>query len=193
LTVLPGLLGRLEPARAFELLESDDGTDAASIIVTPPPPAELVARIERRERRRRSRRIRARLAVAAAAVVATAISVPLAIASAPHPTLTTSLSQVVSSPLSAEVKLTTVGWGTQLEMNCRYGDAAAGTPENTRWNYALWVVSRNGASSELSSWSATSDSTVKLTAGTSVPFDQIAEVQVRGDDGTLLLQSQLAK
>lgn len=191
LTALPGLLGRLDPARAFVLLEADEGTDAASDAPAPAPPAELVARIERRESLRRSRRIRALLAVAAAAVVASAIAIPLAISAAPHPTLTTSLSRVVAGPLSAEVKLTTVGWGTKVEMNCHYGAPAAGTPDDTRWNYALWVVSRDGASSELSSWSAKSDSTVTLAAGTSVPVDQIAEVQVRGDDGTLLLQSRL--
>jgi anti-sigma factor RsiW len=192
LTVLPGLLGRLDSARAFELLDSEDGADAASPLTTPAPPAELVARIERHEQQRRSRRIRVLLAVAAAAVVASAIAIPVAISSAPHPTLTTSLSQVVASPLSAQVKLTTVGWGTKVEMNCRYGDAAAGTPDKARWNYALWVVSRDGVSSELSSWSATSDSTVSLAAGTAVPIDQIAELQVRGDDGTLLLRSRLA-
>jgi len=192
LTVLPGLLGRLDATRAFDLLAADDGEDAASGAPTPAPPAELVARIERRERRRRSRRIRALVAVAATAVVASAIAIPAAITSAPHPTLATSLSQVVTSPLTADVKLTTVGWGTKVEMNCHYGEAAAGTPDDTRWNYALWVVSRDGASSELSSWSAKSDSSVTLSAGTSVPVDQIAAVQVRGDDGTLLLQSKLA-
>ena len=191
LTVLPGLLGRLDPARAVELLDTDDGADAASATPTPAPPAELVARIERRERQRRTRRTRALLGVAAAALVAAAIAVPAAISSAPHPTVTTSLSRVVASPLSAEVTLTTVGWGTRVEMNCHYGEAAAGTPDDTRWNYALWVVSRDGASSELSSWSAKSESTVSLTAGTAVPVDQIAAVQVRGDDGTLLLQSKL--
>jgi anti-sigma-K factor RskA len=191
LTALPGLLGRLDPQRAFALLETDDGVDAASEAPIAPPPADLVARIERREQQRRSRRIRVLLAVAAAAVVAGAVAIPVSISSAPHPTLTTSLSRVVDSPLSANVKLTTVGWGTKVDMNCSYGEAAAGTPESTRWNYALWVVARDGAASELSSWSAKSDSTVNLTAGTAVPVDQIAEVQVRGDDGTVLLQSRL--
>jgi len=196
LAVLPGLLGRLDSARAFELLESDDEADVASSAAAsapaPPPPAELVARIGRRERQRRSRRIRVLLGLAAAAVVATAIAIPVAITSAPHPTLATALSQVVASPLSADVKLTSVGWGTKVEMSCHYGDAFPGTSEDARWNYALWVVSRDGASSELSSWSAKSESTVNLSAGTSVPVDQIAEVQVRGDDGTVLLQSHLA-
>jgi hypothetical protein len=191
LAVLPGLLGRLDPARAVELLATDEGTDAASLAAAVPPAAELVARIEGRERQRRSRRIRTMLAVAALAVAVSAIAIPVAISSAPPATIATSLSQTVVSPLSADVKLTTVGWGTRIEMNCRYGEPAAGTTDHTRWNYALWVVSRNGAASELSSWSATSDSTVTLSAGTSVPVNQIAEVQVRDDDGTVLLQSRL--
>ncbi len=191
LTGLPGLLGRLDTSRAFDLLQDAEGMDAASASMIPPPPAELVARIERREARVRLRRIRVLAGVAAAAVVAGAIALPLALTSAPHPTVTTTLSSVVSSPLSAQVTLTTVGWGTRVEMNCRYGEATAGTPENARWDYALWVVSRDGASSELSSWSATSDSTVNLTAGTAVPVSRIAAVQVRADDGTVLLESRL--
>lgn len=190
LTALPGLLGRLDAERALDLLTTEHGVDAASS-PAPPPPADLVARIGHRETLRRRRRIRVLMGVAAAAVVAGAIAIPVTIANAPHPTLTTSLSKVVGSPLSADVKLTTVGWGTKVDMSCRYGEAAAGTPEDTRWTYALWVVARDGAASELSSWSAKSDSTVNLSAGTSVTVSQIAEVQVRGDDGTVLLESKL--
>jgi len=76
-------------------------------------------------------------------------------------------------------------------MNCNYGQAAAGTSAGTRWNYALWVVARDGVSSELSSWSASSNSTVNLTAGTAARVGQIAEIQVRSEDGTVLLRSQL--
>lgn len=193
LTALPGLLGRLDAPRAFALLDTPDGVDAASDAPIAPLPADLVARIERREHQRHSRRIRVLFAVAAAAVVVGAIAIPVAISSAPRPTVTTSLSRVVASPLSATVKLTSVGWGTKVDMNCSYGEAAAGTPDNTRWNYALWVVARDGAASELSSWSAKSESTVNLMAGTSVPVDQIAEVQVRADDGSVLLQSRLPR
>lgn len=191
LTGLPGLLGRLDTSRAFELLRDHEGTDAASAGIIPPPPAELVSRIERREARLHLRRARVLVGVAAAAVVAGAIALPVALSTVPHPNVTTELSAVVASPLTAKVTLTTVGWGTRIEMNCRYGDAAAGTSENARWNYALWVVSRDGASSELSSWSATSDSSVSLTAGTAVPVNRIAAVQVRADDGTVLLESRL--
>jgi anti-sigma-K factor RskA len=191
LTVIPGLLARLDSERAFALLDEQSGPDAAGLAPIAPAPAELVARIERRQAVRRRRRIRVLVGLAAAAVVAGAIAIPVAITTAPHPTVTTALSRVVDSPLSADVKLTTVGWGTKVEMSCSYGEAAKGTPADTRWDYALWVVSRDGASSELSSWSAKSESTVNLTAGTSVAVDQIAQVQVRADDGTVLLASQL--
>jgi anti-sigma-K factor RskA len=190
LSGLPGLLGRLDPSRAFALLEPSSTDD-----LIPTPPADLVARIEKREavrRTRRTRRTRLLVGVAAAAVVASAVVIPVSIASAPHPSVTTALSQVVASPLSAEVKLTTVGWGTKVDMSCSYGAAADGTPRDTTWDYSLWVVDASGAASELSSWSAKSDSTVNLMAGTALPVGKIAQVQIRSaEDGTVLLASDL--
>lgn len=193
LSGLPGLLGRLDAGRAFELLSETDDSPAGDTTPIPPMPADLVSRIERREATRRSRlRTRWVLGVAAAAVVAGAIAIPVSIASAPHPTLTTALSQVVSSPLSADVKLTTVGWGTKVEMSCHYRDIDSEAPSTTRWDYALWVVQKDGTASELSSWSAANNSTVNLTAGTAVPVAQIASLQVRSvGDGSVLLQSDL--
>jgi len=192
LSGLPGLLGRLDADRAFALLDqTDDATpDPGSIA---PMPADLVARIQQRESARRTRRrTRLVLGLAAAAVVATAIALPVSLASAPHPTVSTALSQVVKSPLSADVELTSVGWGTKVEMSCRYRDIDTDAPPATRWVYALWVVQKDGTASELSSWSAANNTTVTLSAGTSVPVDQIAAVQVRSvRDGKVLLESDL--
>jgi anti-sigma factor RsiW len=191
LSGLPGLLARLDSDRAFELLEPSDDASAASTSI-PPVPADLVVRIQARDAARRyRRRTRLLLGLAAAAVIATAIAVPVSIAAAPHPTVSTALSQVVKSPLSAEVELTSVGWGTKVEMSCHYRDIDSGAPDSTRWDYALWVVQKNGTASELSSWSAANDSTVKLSAGTAVPVAQIAAVQVRSIDGRVLLESDL--
>jgi anti-sigma factor RsiW len=192
LSGLPGLLGRLDADRAFGLL---DQTGEAAGEATPiePMPADLVARIQQRDAARRSRRrTRLVLGLAAAAVVAGAIAVPVSIASAPHPTVSTALSPVVTSPLSAEVQLTSVGWGTKVQMSCHYRDIDSGAPESARWVYALWVVQKDGTASELSSWSAANNSTVTLSAGTSVPVTQIAAVQVRSvRDGRVLLESDL--
>lgn len=193
LSGLPGLLGRLDADRAFALLEHTDEGAATEPTPVPPMPVDLVARIEARDRARRSRRrTRLVLGLAAAAVAATAIALPLSIAAAPHPTVSAALSQVVKSPLSADVELTSVGWGTQVEMSCRYRDIDTDAPPATRWVYALWIVQKNGTASELSSWSAANNTTVTLSAGTSVPVDQIAAVQVRSvRDGKVLLESDL--
>ena len=192
LSGIPGLLGRLDAPRAFELLDAPAESDADSAVTIPPPPVELVARIERREASRRARRIRLMVGVAAAAVVAGALAIPVAMTTAPRPNVSTALSQVVESPLTADVKLTTVGWGTKLEMSCHYRAAAGGEPSSARWEYALWVIQDDGTANQLSSWSASSGSTVNLTAGTAVSVDDIAQVQVRSvEDGRVLLSSTL--
>ncbi|MEO6533204.1 MAG: zf-HC2 domain-containing protein [Pseudolysinimonas sp.] len=193
LSGLPGLLARVDADRAFEVLQQPDDPLAEQGAPIAPLPADLVARIQRRDATRRSRRrTRMLLGLAAAAVVAAAIVIPVSIAATPHPTLSIALSHVVSSPISADVKLTSVGWGTKVEMSCHYRDVDSGAPDGTRWDYALWVVQKDGKASELSSWSAANNSTVNLSAGTSMPVSDIASVQVRSlRDGTVLLESDL--
>jgi len=192
LSGLPGLLARLDADRAFELIEHRDEAPTAESAPIATLPADLVARIQARQAARSGRRTRLLLGLAAAAVVATAIAIPVSIASAPHPTVSTALSQVVSSPLSADVELTSVRWGTKLDMSCRYRDIESGVPDSVRWDYALWIIQKNGTASELSSWSASNNSVVDLSAATSVPVSQIAAVQVRSvRDGKVLLESDL--
>ena len=191
LSGLPGLLGRLDAERGFELLESPD---AATDEAPAPLPADLVARIQGRVAARRRLRNGVLIGLTAAAVVAAAIVIPVSITAAPHPApgIALALGQVVSSPLTADVRLTSVGWGTKVDMTCNYGPATGSYSGATRKNYALWVVSTDGTASELSSWSAASNSTVKLSAGTSVPVDDIASLQVRSvTDGRVLLESDL--
>ena len=179
LSGLPGLLGRLDGARAFALLSDEAGAEADRDI--PTPPADLVARIERAERRRRSRRVRLVVGLAAAAAVVAAIVIPVSITSAPHPDLTVALAPAETSPLSAQVALTSVGWGTKIDMHCSYGH------ENTwqnpaaegDWSYSLWVVDNRGDASQVSTWKAESGSTVTLTAGTALALDDIRTLQVR--------------
>jgi hypothetical protein len=190
LSGMPGLLGRVEPERAFALLD----VEAAAPAPTPPAPVDLVERIERAERRRRTRRLRIVSAIAAVAVVAAAVTVPTVIAAQPHPDVAVALAKTTASPLSAEVQLTNVAWGTRIEMHCAYGtrnDWADPSDEGS-WDYALWVVDRDGQASQVSTWKATSGSQVRLTAATAVPLDRIASVQVRSAaTGDVLLAKRL--
>ena len=123
----------------------------------------------------------------------TAIAIPVSIASAPHPTVSTALSQVVTSPLSAERAAHLGGLGHQgrhelpATRDIGLGRARRDARGTTRSGWCR----TDGTASELSSWSATNDSTVNLSAGTAVPVAEIAAVQVRSVDGTVLLQSRL--
>lgn len=184
LSGMPGLLGRVEPDRAFELLE-DETPDTA----TPPPATDLVARIEASERRRRTRRVRLVAGIAAAAVVAAAVAVPVTIAAQPHPTVAVAL-RSGAVPLTADLALTDVKWGTKIDMHCAYVETAG--DDDTEWDYGLWVVDRSGRASEVSTWKARTGSQVKLSAATSLSVGQIASIQVRSaTTGDVLLSKKL--
>jgi anti-sigma-K factor RskA len=186
LTGLPGLLGRVDADRAFSLLEEDlpEGIGA------PPPPADLVARIERAERGRRRRRAGIIASIAAAVLVIAGVTVPVTIAAQqPHPTVAVALSSS-SVPLTAQVALTDVKWGTRIDMHCAYTEAAG--DDDTEWDYALWVVDKEGEASQVSTWKAKTGSQVKLTAATDLTVAQIASVQVRSaSTGDVLLSKKL--
>jgi anti-sigma-K factor RskA len=191
LSALPGLLGRIDSERAFALLQDavearlGDETDAPAGL-----PADLVQRILARDRRQRiGRRAGIVAGLAAAAAVAGIVIVPGVIAA--QPDVDTSLHQVVDSRLSANVRLTSVGWGTKVEINCSYaaeqGDGAGSGP----WTYSLWVIGDDGDESEVSSWKASSGTTARVGGGTALALDDIASIEVRAADDTVLLSGEI--
>ncbi|MEO5919529.1 MAG: zf-HC2 domain-containing protein, partial [Pseudolysinimonas sp.] len=101
LSALPGLLGRIDDARAFALLE-DPGADTQ-----PGAPADLVARIQSRERRNRIRRrigTVAGLAAAAAIAAVLALVLPPVLSPPPQPTLASVLTPLEPDlPIQASI------------------------------------------------------------------------------------------
>ena len=190
LSALPGLLGRIDDARAFALLEDDPSESGSG--TQPGPPADLVARIQNRERRDRLRRrigMGAALAAAAAIAAVLALVLPPVLAPAAQPTLAAVLTPTdAGSPVQARVELTSVSWGTRIDMDCSYH---AGAPDPNGGygpvEYALWVVDRTGAESPLSTWTAASGGTVTVSAGTALALDDIAEVEIRNATGDRVL------
>jgi anti-sigma-K factor RskA len=175
LSGLPGLLGRVAPERAFSLLDPADERDA--VVIPLPAPDDRTTRAERR----RPRRWVVIGGIAAAILVAGAIAVPVTIAAQPHPTVAVALAPTTTSPLTAQVQLTGVTWGTRIDMRCGYGtESTWGDPaDEGDWSYSLWVIDRSGKASELSTWKATAGSQVKLTAATALSVGQIARIEVR--------------
>lgn len=188
LSALPGLLGRIDNSRAFALLEDAEAESSVG------PPTDLVARIQRRERRERVRR-RLWMGVgltAAAAVAATfALVLPPILTPDVQPTFAAELTSSDDNvPIQASVELTSLAWGTRIDMDCTYLPIAQG-PDGGYGPvpYSMWIVSSDGEATSLSTWSAAPDGTVTVSAGTALDLAQIARVEIRVATGDQALLS----
>jgi hypothetical protein len=209
LSGLPGLLGRLDHARAYALAEPDvmadseetDVAHGALLVAVEPEPdpiapdgtGDLVTRIRARERSQKLRRrlgIAAGLAAAAALASVLTIVAPQVISPPQQPLVTAQLAPVSGpSPIDGWISLTPVGWGTRLDLACDYAPGTS-DPGNSAYGpveYSLWVVGRDGSESSVSSWQAVPDSSLKLTSGTALAVADIAKVDLRTADGSLTL------
>lgn len=183
LAPMPGLLARLTPERTVRLLDEPPAPLA--------PRAELLDAIRREDRRRRIRRTRLWIASAATAavVVLVAILVPLALLRPPAEARTIDFEAVADLPVSATATLTPVAWGTRIELDCGYDDAAAVDAPDDGWPYALYVIDHDGNTSEVSSWRADPGKTARLAAGTALDLDDIASLEIRSlGTGEVLLR-----
>jgi hypothetical protein len=187
LSALPGLLGRIDDARAFALLEDDEADEAVA-----GPPADLVARIQNRERRDRIRRrigMGAGLAAAAAVAATLALVLPPVLSPVAEPTLAAVLTPTDADvPVQASIELTSFPWGTRIDMDCSYHPGPPG-PDGPYMpvSYAMWIVDSDGTETPLSTWTAAPDGTVSVTASTAVVLADLAEVEVRDATGDRVL------
>ena len=182
---LPGLLS-LVPERTVAALGDEDAPDADDV---PPLPDVLLPRLLAEQRRLvRERRVRRLSAAVVAAVVAAGLALggiaigrstatngrPQVTASTAHLTMTS----IAPESLSADVTVTPVAWGTRLDLVCRYDDQTRGDTA-----YSLVVVDRGGHAEQVGTWTAHSGQTARMSAGTSLARDDIAQVQVRAPSG----------
>jgi hypothetical protein len=85
------------------------------------------------------------------------------------------------SDVAATAALVSRGWGTEIDLSCRYeGDR----PDSTE--YRLVVRDRQQRARGAGSWTFNSDTAVTFTGGTALPLDQISEVQVVVGDHPIL-------
>ncbi|MGF2948621.1 anti-sigma factor family protein [Microbacterium sp. YY-02] len=136
--------------------------------------------------RRRTHRRRTWTAIGVAAAIA--ISTPVGVVTfAPRPAVSVAMEQVVPVPVDAEVDLTTVAWGTRIDMACDYG---ADAPDEG-WTYVLAVVGIDGAETDLSTWRVEPGRTARLSAGTALAISDIRAVEIRAESGEVLLRTEL--
>jgi hypothetical protein len=152
------------------------------------PPADLLPHLLSRVRfeQRRRRWVTSGLAgLAAACLVALAIAVwP---ESSPRPGTGTAvpvaqeMSEVSSSPVHATAAVSSVAWGTKIELVCEYYSTAT-----KAWDYELVVVDKKNVAHPAGSWKLVPGKVAHFTGGTSLTRDQISKVEITAGDRAIL-------
>jgi anti-sigma factor RsiW len=186
IAVLPGLLGRLDPA----------GLD----LITPEPrPATSVPTLlaaARRSRRRERRLTRLRyggigLVAAALALIAglglSTLNTPATPAGQPV-NLVAMQSVRTGVPLSAEVGVEATAWGTRVAMRCHYPKAA-----DPARSVAFRLVAHgpDGATEQVGSWVAGPGDDLSFTGATRFTRTELTRLELLRADGTPLLAYDL--
>lgn len=184
---LPGLLAQVSP----DVLESER--------VDPPVPDTLLPALVHEVRRtRQRRRWTVGLAAAAAVLVVVGVGTVAVVAvtdDGPPPTAVPTLApsqvmgQVDQTSVWGELALTSVGWGTRLDLTCSY-EAPAGGYQHDEGPpvYALVVHTRDGRTEQVASWQGLPGKPVHVTGATALTTDEIAYVEVLTADGQPVLE-----
>ncbi|MFG1954193.1 anti-sigma factor family protein [Micromonospora sp. NPDC048830] len=184
--VLPGLLGRLDPADLEQVLPP--AREETRV------PALLAAARDRRRRERWATRRRYALTALAAAAVALFAGFGSATTLRPAPQVTgTPAPQVpmaamrpvaATVPVHAEVGLTGTAWGTEVTMRCGY-DWRPGHRE--AYTFRLVAHGPDGATEQIGSWLAAPGDDVRLTGATRFTGSELVRLELLRADGTPVL------
>lgn len=180
---LPGLLAKVSP----DVLESVGAPE-------PVPPTLLPALVsEARRSQRRRTRLLVGLAAAAALVVAAGSAVvldvleddpPPAGQAAPSSAPGKPMSSIDSESVTGTLALTSVSWGTRLDLECTY------TPDHEvayDATYSMVVHTSDGRVEQVATWNALAGRSMRLPAATSATLAEITSVEVLTSDGVPVL------
>ena len=167
-----------------------------------PVPDTLLPSLVRqvRERQRRRTWITSGLVAAAAAVAIGAVGVstlggddngaPQAVptvSAAPTTAAPVQLQPIGTEPISGWLSMTSVGWGTRLDLTCSYADEGSDVyHDQAPPTYTMFVTRADGSTEQVASWKALPGKTMHLSAATASTRDAITDVQVRSGDQTVL-------
>nr|WP_232528348.1 zf-HC2 domain-containing protein [Microbacterium sp. MAH-37] len=164
------LLSRLGADDA-QSVDDQDAADAGPVRV-------LAAARARRSRRRRVAAWAS--GIAAAVVVGVVVSVSMLM---PRPAEAIALEPVAGAPVSAEVALTSVPWGTKLDLVCEYDGYGSATG-----SYVLAVTDVDGNTTTLSTWNVKAGAAARLSAGTALAASDIRSIEILDAAGTVMVR-----
>jgi hypothetical protein len=148
----------------------------------------LVAEVRREQGRRR--RWLTGLAAAAAVVViglAAAFTVSRDNPAVEPPLASEPMVQIHQNTVEASVALTSVPWGTRLDLTCSYETPPEGYQHQPP-TYALVVRTADGNTERVATWKGLPGKTMNLTGATALTTEQIASVEVQDAAGHALLE-----
>jgi Putative zinc-finger len=194
--VLPGLLGRLDPA-GLEQIASAPSAESRM-------PDLLSAVASARRKERATRRWRTAGSVLTAACLAlfagfgagilrdgsSAGTQPPPVAQATtagpaKPRMVAMKSVVGDIPVTAEVGLTATKFGTQITMHCAYPTHSG---QSKTYTYRLYAWDSEGDKEAIGSWAVSPGADVAFTAMTSFAPGQLTRIALTKKDGTPLLE-----
>lgn len=192
LAAVPGLLAQLSPADAamLSLAEVSPGSaetpeltaTQADVIQQGPPPSLLPKMIKKARTRRR--RIVAAVAGIAAAVLLVIGGLAAATGLLPlrdNPQRV-AFSQVVPSAMIAVADIIPGQGGTEIKVECQYGEVNEPTPGAGHETYSIFVVDRSGNASEIKEWPATPNKLMRPSGTTPLNVSEIADLEIRQTD-----------
>ncbi|SCE83848.1 Putative zinc-finger [Micromonospora coriariae] len=188
IAVLPGLLGRLDPAGLEQFL---------------PPPTEprVPALLEEARARRRRERWAIRRRYALTGLVAAAFALVVGVGTAtvlrgtpgvpgspgtPGPQVSMVAMRPVASagPVHAEIGLTGTDWGTEVTMRCGYDPR---TGYGKAYTFRLVARGPDGATEQIGSWLAAPGDALQFTGATRFTDAELVSVELQRADGTPVL------
>ena len=191
LAALPGLLAQLSPDDAAMLSMADETlvesaeTPALSAaqgdVIEQGPPASLLPKMIKKVRTRRRRMVAAIAGIAAAVLL---VIGSLAVAAGLLPLRGGSpervaFSQVVPSAMIAVAELIPGQNGTEIKVECQYGEVNEPRPGAGHETYSIFVVDRSGNASEIKEWPATPNKLMRPSGTTPLRASEIADLEIR--------------
>jgi hypothetical protein len=193
LAAIPGLLAQVSPADAAMLAMADDSTveytetpesGAAPAEVIEGPPPSLLPKMIKQVRARRRRMVAAVAGIAAAAVLVLggiAVSAGL-LPLGPQDPHRVAFSAVVPSAMTAVADVIPMESGTQIKVECQYGEISDPNPGSGQENYSIYVVDRAGNASEIKEWPVTPNKQMRPSGTTPLKVSEIADLEIRESD-----------
>ena len=193
LAALPGLLAQVSPADAAMLSMADDSAveytetpeaSAAPAEVIEGPPPSLLPEMIKKVRARRRRMVAAVAGIAAAVVfvfAGIAVSTGL-LPLGPQDPHRVAFSAVVPSAMTAVADVIPMESGTEIKVECQYGEISDPTPGGGHENYSIYVVDRSGNASEIKEWPVTPNKQMRPSGTTPLRMSEIADLEIRESD-----------